>query len=106
MKTCLVRKKFGPCPKCKAVLLHHCIRNGVRIVMGGEEEPTHIWNADLYRCPGCGSYVLTDFGIRAEWTKKNTPDIKGMAARLKEEGDMVVFAPVGFRFYQVRKRRR
>lgn len=98
----LVRKEFGPCPKCKSGLLHHCIHNGVRMVIGSKESP-QIWNADLYRCPGCGAQVLTDFGVRAEWTKKNTPDIKGMAAELEKKGDVVVYAPVGFRFYPRRR---
>lgn len=95
--TISVRKKFGPCPKCNEGLLNHCIYNGVRMVMGGKENPTNIWNADLYKCPGCGSHVLTDFGIKAEWTKRNTPDIKGKIEELRAAEDMVIYAPKEFR---------
>ncbi len=72
------RKKYEasmPCPKCKTSLLHHYIKNGVRFVVGPQGQPEEVWNADLCKCPGCGSLVLTDFGDRPQYTYNNlNPD--------------------------------
>ncbi len=67
-----------PCPQCGISLLHSCVRNAVKYVQGREGKPTKIWNADLYRCPGCKHLVLTDFGRVSEWNKENTPDLQAV----------------------------
>ncbi len=63
--------RTGTCPACKKrSLLHHCIENGVKAVYRAGADLREIWEADLYRCPGCGNLVLTDFGDHPQWTKR------------------------------------
>ncbi len=80
-----------PCPNDKTSLLHNCMRNGVKYVIGSEEKPKRIYNCDLYKCPACHSLVLTDFGRRAEWNEANTPDMPALIRRWKDLGIIVVF---------------
>ncbi len=85
--------KIPKCPKDKTVLLHHCIRNGVLFVEGGQgAQPERIWNADLYHCTACKNQVLTDFGTVPQWTKENTADLSGFIERAKAGGAMVLYA--------------
>ncbi|HAS55344.1 MAG TPA: hypothetical protein DCS42_15055 [Nitrospiraceae bacterium] len=76
-----------PCPECGTSLLHNCVRNGVRYVDGTKENPKRIWNADLYKCAGCGILVLTDFGWPSQWNKKNTPDLQALLDYWKKRAD-------------------
>ncbi len=86
-------KKFT-CPACKkASLLHNCVENGVKLAVLATEELVQIWEADLYRCPGCGEFVLTDFGKKPQWTKEKgwlndsgkMPAAEGWLARIEAE---------------------
>lgn len=94
----LIKKKFGPCPECKTSLLHHCVKVGVRVVMvDAKKNPVEIWNADLYRCPKCEAFVMTDWGSVPNWTHANTPDLAGLVREMAQHGDMVVYVPKGRR---------
>lgn len=93
----LIKKKFGPCPECKTSLLHHCVKVGVRVVVGGKKNPVEIWNADLYRCPKCDCFVLTDWGSVPQWTRDNTPDLAGLVESMAQRGDTVIYLPEGRR---------
>ncbi len=89
----LIRRKFGKCPECKSNLLHHCVKNGVNFVQGGRENPTAIWNADIYHCPGCGNLVLTDFADRPKITFTDEPAWfrTQYIEALKNEGEIVIY---------------
>ena len=71
--------------------MHHCIENGVKAVYRAGTDLREIWEADLYRCPGCGNLVLTDFGDHPQWTKRTGwlqgqgPDVLDWLARIERE---------------------
>jgi hypothetical protein len=50
------------CPTCQ--LSYRCHRGGVDVVevIGREQKPYKLWQADLYKCPGCGHEIVTAFG--------------------------------------------
>jgi hypothetical protein len=49
------------CVPCQRFYRAH--KNGVRVL---EQAPTpyKVWDADLYRCPGCGHETIVGFGHR------------------------------------------
>lgn len=90
----LIKKKFGPCPECKTSLLHNCVKVGVRVVMhDGKHNPFEIWNADLYRCPKCEAFIITDWASAPQWTRENTPDLAGLVKEMAMRGDCIFYLP-------------
>ena len=93
MEKFLVSREFGPCPECKSELLHHCVKNGVKFVQGGRKHPIAVWNCDLYKCPGCESFVITDFAERPKIAFSGDPAWfrKQYIQSLENEEDMIVY---------------
>ncbi|KKK89938.1 hypothetical protein LCGC14_2728070 [marine sediment metagenome] len=49
------------CPKCNREL--HPETNGVGVLdLGGDGKPYELYDADLWKCPGCGIEVVGGFG--------------------------------------------
>ncbi len=52
------------CPNCNGPLSDCRIYIGIKYVVGSKDNPSQIWNADLYRCGKCQEFVVTDFADR------------------------------------------
>src|ERR1039458_5610600 len=52
------------CVKCHTEM--RCEKNGVGVLdMSSNEQPYQLWEADKFKCPGCGFEVVVGFAQRA-----------------------------------------
>lgn len=79
------------CVKCECE--YKVELNGVGVVETASFGPYRLWNADLWKCPGCGAEVVAGFsgqGIEP-MIEHYEPGFKELLERMKEDWPRVVY---------------
>ena len=54
-----------PSPVCvQCAVEFRCDKNGVPYVEMSDGHPYKVWDSDRWRCPSCGTTILSGFGMR------------------------------------------
>jgi len=69
------------CVKCQRRYRRmKCGINVVETFGENSDEPYKLWKADLWRCPGCGTEIVTGFGFE-NFAEHYQPNFKEVLAR-------------------------
>jgi len=65
-------------------------RNGVKVILAtSDNEPIKEFNADRWRCNGCGHKIITGFGKSLNYRPDNL-ELKEKREKQIEQGEMIV----------------
>jgi hypothetical protein len=68
-----------------------CDRNGVLVIFrdAGDGRPYKVYDADRWRCPACGTLVLSGYGKEPRVIDEGQPEFLATVAALMQEADMI-----------------